>query len=194
MTGNPINEVLDYYIDDIDGSDILDKLHLWPKDYIVATAHRAENVDSDERLRNIIDSFYEIANDYRVVFSCHPRTKQRLDNLNISIDTNKIKIIDPLGFFDFVKLEKNSIAAITDSGTVQEEMCLFRIPTITIRDTTERPETVWCGSNVVTGLKKENIIAGYHMLKSWDTKWRIPEYYTIHNVSDVVVNVLLSGE
>jgi UDP-N-acetylglucosamine 2-epimerase (non-hydrolysing) len=83
--------------------------------------------------------------------------------------------------------------AISDSGTVQEEMCLFGIPTITIRDTTERPETVWCGSNVISGLDKENIVACFNRMKSADRNWKIPEEYNQNNVSDVVVNILLSN-
>ena len=161
--------------------------------YIIATAHRAENVDVDERLINIFKSFEEVAKEYKIVFSCHPRTKQKLEKFNILINNPNIIITEPLGFFDFVKLEKNSYIAISDSGTVQEEMCLFGIPTITIRDTTERPETVWCGSNIVSGLKKENIISCYKNAKTIDRDWNIPVEYNRKNVSDTVINILLSN-
>jgi UDP-N-acetylglucosamine 2-epimerase (non-hydrolysing) len=83
--------------------------------------------------------------------------------------------------------------AISDSGTVQEEMCLFKIPTVTIRDTTERPETVWCGSNIVSGLEKDNILAGFSRMKLASRDWKIPLEYDQNNVSDVVVNILLSN-
>jgi UDP-N-acetylglucosamine 2-epimerase (non-hydrolysing) len=100
---------------------------------------------------------------------------------------------EPMGFFDFVNLEKNSYMAISDSGTVQEEMCLFYKPTITIRATTERPETVWCGSNIVTGLEVDNIVAGYHTVKQIDRTWAVPAEYARTNVSDTVVNILLGN-
>jgi UDP-N-acetylglucosamine 2-epimerase (non-hydrolysing) len=98
-----------------------------------------------------------------------------------------------MGFFDFVKLEKNSYMAISDSGTVQEEMCLFYKPTVTIRATTERPETVWCGSNIVTGLEVDSIVAGYQSMKQVNRAWTVPAEYARTNVSDIVVNILLGN-
>jgi UDP-N-acetylglucosamine 2-epimerase (non-hydrolysing) len=192
VTGNPIREVLDYYCKQIDSSSILTQLKLNPNQYIVATAHRAENVDNPERLKNIFSAFDTIAHDYPIVFSCHPRTRQRLHDLDINI-SERIILLEPLGFFDFVNLEKNSYMAISDSGTVQEEMCLFHIPTITIRATTERPETVWCGSNIVTGLEVDNIVAGYQAMKSADRDWTVPDEYAKTKVSDTVINILLGA-
>jgi UDP-N-acetylglucosamine 2-epimerase (non-hydrolysing) len=112
---------------------------------------------------------------------------------NFNVNTDNIIILEPFGFFDFVNLEQNSFMAISDSGTVQEEMCLFKIPTVTIRDTTERPETVWCGSNVISGLDKDNIVACFNRMKSANRNWKVPEEYDQNNVSDVVVNILLSN-
>lgn len=192
VTGNPINEVLNCYSYAIDQSKILEQLGLERNKYIIATAHRAENVDNDERLRNIFESFQEISKEYKIVFSCHPRTKQKIEKFGI--DTSNIIMTEPLGFFDFVKLESQSFMAITDSGTVQEEMCLFGIPTVTIRATTERPETVWCGSNIVSGLNKESILCCYNQMKNGNTVvWPRPSEYTRDNVSDVVINILLSN-
>jgi len=192
VTGNPINEVLKYYSKDIDASNILKKLKLKSNKYIIATAHRAENVDNPERLTNIFSAMEQIAQEYPIVFSCHPKTRQRLSTLGISI-SDRIHLMEPLGFFDFVNLEKNSFMAISDSGTVQEEMCLFYKPTITIRATTERPETVWCGSNIVTGLEVNDIVAGYHAIKQVDRLWEVPTEYARTNVSDTVVNILLGN-
>lgn len=191
VTGNPIKEVLDYYLGSINQSNVLEKLNIERENYIIATAHRAENVDIEKRLISIIESLIEISHDQPVVFSCHPRTKQKLSKLNIDIP-KKLIISEPFGFFDFVKLEMNSSLAITDSGTVQEEMCIFKKPTITIRDTTERPETVWCGSNVVSGLEKNNILNLYRSLKK-TSSWEPPEEYLKNNVSDTVVNIMLSN-
>ena len=112
----------------------------------------------------------------------------------MNIDNPNIIICEPLGFFDFVKLEKNSYMAITDSGTVQEEMCLFNKPTVTIRDTTERPETVWCGSNIVSGLEKEQILLCYERMKQTETSWEIPMGYNKDNVSDTVINIVCSNK
>jgi len=192
VTGNPIREVLDYYHSDIGNSKILKKLKLTAGQYIVATAHRAENVDDPARLSNIFNAMEIIAQEYPIVFSCHPRTRQRLRDLDISI-SNRIMLLEPVGFFDFVCLEKNSFMAISDSGTVQEEMCLFHIPTITIRATTERPETVWCGSNVVTGLAVDSIVAGYQAMQSVNRGWTVPSEYARTNVSDTVINILLGN-
>lgn len=192
VTGNPIREVLDYYCRQIDDSNILQQLKLKSSQYIIATAHRAENVDDPKRLSSIFSAIETIAHEYPIVFSCHPRTRQRLRELDISV-SDRIQITEPMGFFDFVKLEKNSFMAISDSGTVQEEMCLFYKPTITIRATTERPETVWCGSNIITGLEVDNIVAGYHAMKQVDRSWTVPAEYAQTNVSDTVVNILLGN-
>lgn len=192
VTGNPIKEVLDFYSDDINNSTILEKLNVEKENYIIATAHRAENVDIESRLLSIIESLIEMSNDQIVVFSCHPRTKQKLLNLKINFDEKKLIISEPFGFFDFVKLEINSRLAVTDSGTVQEEMCIFGKPTITIRDTTERPETVWCGSNIISGLEKHKILNTYYSLDR-DLSWTPPEEYLRNNVSDTVINIILSN-
>ena len=188
VTGNPIKEVLDYYSDAIKHSDILDRLALDPHQYIVATAHRAENVDNPERLSNILAAFEIISQDLPVVFSCHPKTQQRMTHK----PGNRIMVSKPMGFFDWANLERNSRLAVSDSGTVQEEMCLFQRPTITIRATTERPETVMCGSNIVTGLKTADIVAGYQQALTLGP-WTVPEEYTRSNVSDVVVNIILGN-
>jgi len=140
----------------------------------------------------LFNSFERIAEEYKIVFSCHPRTKERLTKFGMKIDNPNIIITDPLGFFDFVKLEKNAYMAISDSGTVQEEMCLFGIPTVTIRDTTERPETVWCGSNIISGLEENNIIECFNTMKNVNRDWDIPVEYARTNVSDTVINILMS--
>ena len=191
VTGNPIKEVINKYQNKISQSSILAKLNLQSKDYVIVTAHRAENVDDDSRLKSIFAALQEIAKEYKVVFSCHPRTRDKIQKFNVN--TDNIIVSEPFGFFDFVNLEQNCFMAISDSGTVQEEMCLFKIPTVTIRDTTERPETVWCGSNIVTGLEKDNILAGYNRMKQITRNWKIPVEYDQDNVSDIVVNILLSN-
>lgn len=192
VTGNPIFEVLNYYKDKIDNSQILSKLNLSPQKYVLVTAHRAENVDDPQRLTNIVTALKHVAKSFTVVFSCHPRTQNMLDKYEIDYHDPNIVYCQPMGFLDFVKLEKNCIMAISDSGTVQEEMSIFQIPTVTIRDSTERPETVFCGSNIVTGLDTDSIINGYHAALTMNRNWKIPEGYCVPNVSDIVANILLS--
>ena len=194
VTGNPIKEVIDFYQNDIDRSTILEKLNLVKNKYIIVTAHRAENVDNDIRLKSLFESFEIISKEYKIIFSCHPRTKHKLKQFNLKISNPDIIIAEPFGFFDFVKLEQNSYMAMSDSGTVQEEMCIFNIPTVTIRDTTERPETIWCGSNIISGLNKDQILNCYEQMKINSRNWKIPEEYDRNNVSDTVVNILLSNE
>lgn len=188
VTGNPIKEVLDNYAADIQYSNILNTLALQPGNYVVATAHRAENVDNPMRLDTICRTLERIAQDFPVIFSCHPRTRSRLNNRV----PQGVTAIEPLGFVDWARLERDSRMAITDSGTVQEEMCLFHKPTITIRATTERPETVSCGSNIVTGLDFDRMIDCYQQALTL-RGWRVPEEYTRTNVSHTVVNILLGN-
>jgi UDP-N-acetylglucosamine 2-epimerase (non-hydrolysing) len=188
VTGNPIREVLDYYSGAIQHSNILTRLDLTPGGYVVATAHRAENVDHADRLENIMQALEIVAQQYPVIFSCHPRTQQRLTR---ALHPN-IRILKPQGFFDWARLERDSKMAITDSGTVQEEMCLFQKPTITIRQTTERPETVHCGSNIVTGLDRDRIVACFEQARSLQP-WQIPVEYKQSNVSNTITNILLGN-
>lgn len=191
VVGNPIKEVIDYYTPQITQSDILDKLSIQRGNYVLVTVHRAENVDVEVRLQNIFKALGAIAEEYPVVFSCHPKTRQRIAQYGITPHSN-IHISEPFGFFDFIKLEQNCKLAITDSGTVQEEMCIFRIPTITVRNTTERPETVWCGSNTVSGLEVDAILGCYNLAKDAACDWIPPVEYLKTDVSNTVVNILLS--
>lgn len=188
VTGNPIGEVLDYYASDIEQSDIISRLALTKKNYTLVTAHRAENVDNSQRLQAIIESLQFISQSMPVIFSCHPRTKSKLEKYNI--DTSNIVVLNPLGFFDFVNLEKNARIVITDSGTVCEEACIFNVPCVTSRNSTERPETVECGANQVTGVTYDGIMAGFNNMLD-KSEWKIPNEYQWPDVSDTVIQKLL---
>jgi UDP-N-acetylglucosamine 2-epimerase (non-hydrolysing) len=190
VTGNPILEVITHYQEQINTSTVLQRFGLTANQYIVATAHRAENVDNEIRLRGIMLALDSISQEYPVIFSCHPRTRQRLQNIQY-ITNSRVQIVEPMGFFDFAHLEQHSYMAVSDSGTVQEEMCLFHKPTVTIRMTTERPETVWCGSNIVSGLAPQDIVNSYRAMKVTDRNWDVPVEYAKTRVSDTVVNVLM---
>ncbi|PWW07347.1 UDP-N-acetylglucosamine 2-epimerase (non-hydrolysing) [Paenibacillus cellulosilyticus] len=196
QTGNPINEVLNHYMPRIEASSIMDQLGLTAGQYVIVTAHRAENVDDPARLRSIIDGLNMVADKWelRIVCSVHPRTRSKLEGGVVHTLHPLVELYEPFGFLDFVKLEKYARLAITDSGTVQEECCLFGVPTVTIRDTTERPETVDCGSNVVCGLKPENIAGAAAVMMSLPANWSVPEGYKADHVSDIVVKYVLGGK
>jgi UDP-N-acetylglucosamine 2-epimerase (non-hydrolysing) len=191
VVGNPIGEVIAQQQHRIEASDILQKLNLIPNSYVVATCHRAENVDNPQRLNSIVQALEQISKTLPVIFSCHPKTKQRLSN--IEFDSSRITVLEPQGFHDWVKLEQQAKLAITDSGTVQEEMCLFKKPTLTIRHSTERPETVWCGSNIVTGLDTAAILQAFDTALVMPTDWNLPEGYAVSNTSSRVINVLMGN-
>ena len=188
-TGNPIYEVLNYYKKEISDSNILNNLGIKDLQYVLVTAHRTENVDNEETLKDIVKSINEISKEYLVVFSVHPRTKDKMNKFGVKIGINVI-ISEPLGFFDFVKLEQNATCVISDSGTVQEEACIFQVPAITIRETTERRETIECGSNILCGTKYNDIMESFNIITNTDSTWKVPEDYLVENVSDIVINIL----
>ena len=189
-TGNPILEVLKRYSNCINNSGIRAKLGLGNRKYVLVTAHRAENVDNIDTLKNIMIALEHIAKTYKVVFSVHPRTKNKLKGL--TFDEKGIILSEPFGFFDFVRLQQDAALTISDSGTVQEESCLLGVPSITIRDSTERHETIECGSNILTGVKAESIIETFDIMTHRPkTKWKAPEDYLIETVSNIVINILL---
>lgn len=193
ITGNPIFEVLEHFAPKIDDSEILTELDIKPFDYFLVTLHRAENVDSEERLNRIFKAFHAIAEKYekKVLISVHPRTRQKLEQFDTRVSSDRVVLLEPLGFFDFVKLEKNSLAVLTDSGTVQEECSIFGIPNITLRDVTERPETVECGSNIIAGSDPEMIAKAVELAVSQGARWKPPAEYLAPNVAQTVSRIVL---
>lgn len=199
-TGNPIYEVLTHYKNSILFSDVLRKLDLensnyTVKDYVLVTAHRTENVDDFQILRGIVNALNEISKKYKVIFSVHPRTKHKIQSFKLDLNENVI-VSEPFGFFDFVKLEQNAKCIITDSGTVQEEACIFGVPALTIRESTERRETIECGSNILCGTKTEDILESFNLMMARkyvneDFEWVAPLDYLKDDVSDTVLNILL---
>ncbi|MCM3774131.1 UDP-N-acetylglucosamine 2-epimerase (non-hydrolyzing) [Priestia aryabhattai] len=195
VSGNPIYEVLAHYKVEIEQSEILRKLMLEKDDYFLVTAHRAENVDHENRLAEIIKGVNMIAEVYqkRVICSIHPRTRSRIERSS-TIDIHPlVEFYEPFGFFNFIKLEKNAYCVLTDSGTVQEECCLFYVPTVTIRKTTERPETIECGSNMLSGIDASQIVNCVKVMVNQQKNWSYPEGYDHKNVSDKVIKVILGG-
>lgn len=194
VTGNPIGQVLDYYSDSIDASDVLSRLELSQGEYFLVTAHRAENVDDPERLANLLQALREIhkENGFPVVVSVHPRTRSMAERFGLDLDHDGIRYLEPLGFFDFVKLEKSASCILTDSGTVQEEACIMRVPNVTTRDVTERPETQDVGSNLLVGGGRNSIVAGVAAVMNLPFDWAIPSEYEQTSVAETVVRLVLS--
>lgn len=191
-TGNPIYEVLKKYAGPIYHSAILDTLSLDIRKYVLVTAHRAENVDNIESLTSIVNALNGIAETMPVVFSVHPRTIVKLEHFKLKLNKD-IVVHKPFGLFDFVKLEQLAAMVITDSGTVQEEACIFGIPSMVIRNSTERHELIECGSSVLVGTETKDIEDAYHIMSNRVIKWAVPADYIVDNVSDTVINILLGN-
>ena len=194
VTGNPILEVLEHFEPQISSSGILPQLGLKPQEYFLVTLHRAENVDAPERLARLLAGLTRVADHFGkpAVISVHPRTADRIAKAGLQFDSTKLRLEKPFGLFDFIQLEKNALGVATDSGTVQEEACIFGIPNITIRDVTERPETSECGSNVLVGSDPERMVLGLELALKASKKWVPPEEYTKKNVASTVAKLLVS--
>jgi UDP-N-acetylglucosamine 2-epimerase (non-hydrolysing) len=194
VTGNPIYEVLKANDGKINSSNILNKLKLYPGRYILSTFHRAENVDSNSVLKDIVLGLEKIQEEFKfpIIVSTHPKTQSRLKQFNI-ISSKDIRFLDPMGFFDFAKLEQNAKMVITDSGTVPEEACIFGIPSIIIRNSTERPELIENGSCIVSGTTSDSILNAYRLSKKQKKAWKMPSDYECINVSNKIIKIL-SGE
>lgn len=193
VVGNPIYEVLSHFEGQIDSSSVLSRLGLRSREFFLVTLHRAENVDLPERLEGIMKGLEQVADRYAlpVVVSLHPRTADRIQRQGLVLDPGKFKLMAPLGFFDFVKLEKEARCVLSDSGTVQEECAIFGIPNVTVRDVTERAETVECGSNILSGGEPGEISRAVEVALGTPTSWQPPAEYVADHVSTAVTKIVL---
>jgi|TARA_Y100000389_G_scaffold205146_1_gene264108 UDP-N-acetylglucosamine 2-epimerase (non-hydrolysing) len=192
VIGNPIFEVINTHIGNTQQSKILKKLKMKTDLYILCTLHREENVDDKFKLKhyiNLLAKFTKALN-LPVIFSIHPRTRKKIKEFKISIP-KKIILIDPIGFFDFLKLEMNSKMIITDSGTVQEEASILNKLCIVLRDATERPETLENGDTIIINKDKSDFIKIKKILDYKSKSEPILEY-SKKNVSQVVSNIINS--
>ncbi len=189
VIGNPIIEVIEHYMSKIDKSKILQKLKLKKNNYFLVTAHRSENVDDIKSLKNIFSGLEKIHQKFgkKIIYPIHPRTTSKMKNIEIP---KGIELIDPLGFFDFTCLEKNAFCLLTDSGTVPEEALYFKKPCVTIRETTERPEIIEAGSNILSGLIPENILRSTESITSGKPDWQWKEALGDGKTSRKVINIL----
>ena len=192
VVGNPINEVMRHYADRIEASGALERLGVEPHGYFLATLHRAETVDVPERLRAAVASLGAVAERWGapVLLSTHPHTADRLAREGVAA-AEGVRLIEPLGFFDFGKLARGARCVLTDSGTVQEECCILRLPNVTLRDVTERPETVECGSSVLAGVEAGNVLRAVAASTAASPAWTPPPEYVVPDVTSAALNVIL---
>lgn len=202
VTGSPMPEIMEYYKQKINQSDILLSLSIKynmsieNSKYFLFSVHREENLDLDNNLTSIINSMTQIYDTYKlpIIFSTHPRTKKKIQNLNLSTEFNKnIIFCEPFGYVDYVKLIKNCYCFVSDSGTISEEVSWLKVPGVTLRNSIERPEAVENGNIIVTGLDTNNIITSINFaVKSSIDSTSIPKDYTITDTSNRVIKIILS--
>lgn len=197
-TGSHMPEVLDYYADRIAASDVLEREGLETDRFILVSAHREENVDTRENLRDLTDSLTALADEYGfpVIVSTHPRTRKRLDALG-DIDSHALlRFVKPFGFLDYIKLQQNAFCILSDSGTITEEASLLNLPAVTIRNAHERPEGMDQGTLVMSGLKKQRVLEAVRLVTVQHDRGRrvipVVEDYADGPVSKQVVRIVLS--
>ncbi|MBE0369251.1 UDP-N-acetylglucosamine 2-epimerase (non-hydrolyzing) [Pseudoalteromonas aurantia 208] len=196
-TGSPMFEVLNYYIEQIDSSDVLTRLGLHKGEFFVVSAHREENVDSPKQLAKLAETLNTIAEHYNlpVIVSTHPRTRNRIEAQGLHFHKN-IQLLKPLGFHDYNHLQKNAKVVLSDSGTINEESSILNFPALNMREAHERPEGMEEAFVMMVGLGVERVMQALEVLKEQPTgeeRLLRPVYdYSMPNVSDKVVRIILS--
>jgi UDP-N-acetylglucosamine 2-epimerase (non-hydrolysing) len=200
VTGSPMREVLDHYRARIEASDVLERIGLEAGKYFIASMHREENVDSKDRLASLIETLNTLAEKYGypVILSTHPRTRNRLDNIEGLALHENVQTMKPFGFHDYNKLQMSCFCAISDSGTIAEESSMLGFPAITPRDAIERPEGLDAGTLIMTGLNRDTMLAAIEVVtaqhserQATGTPHPIPDDYTVTNTSERVLNLIL---
>lgn len=194
VTGSPLREVLTKYKSKIDASGVLNVLGLEAGKYIVVSAHREENIDLNNNFDTLTESLNSVAERYNVpvIFSTHPRTQKRIKASGIQFNP-LIRNVAPLGFFDYVKLQKHSFVVLSDSGTISEESAMMDFPAISIRTSTERPEAIDSGTILLGGITKDQMIQSIEIVKGLQgEKQELPWEYEVQNTSARVISVIQS--
>jgi UDP-N-acetylglucosamine 2-epimerase (non-hydrolysing) len=197
-TGSPMKEVLEHYKPQIDTSDVLERLQLEPKEYFVVSTHREENVDNEVNFGNLLESLKAIAQKHNkpIIVSTHPRTRKKLEDIDVVNIDERIRFLKPLGFLDYVKLQMNAFCVISDSGTITEESSILNFPAVTIRQAHERPEGMDEGTLIMCGLKADRIMESIDIVTAQYSKsnpqFRMVRDYDTENVSKKVVRIILS--
>ena len=193
-TGSPMFEVLNSRKEDIEKSDVIERLGLKEDKYFVVSAHREENISSDQNFMDLVDSLNTIAEKYQMplIVSTHPRTRKMIEAKGIEFNA-LVKTMKPLGFNDYVKLQKYAKAVLSDSGTISEESSILGFKALNIRQAHERPEAMEEASVMMVGLKKERIFQGLEVLETQDKDTlRLVADYSMPNVSEKVLGIILS--
>ncbi|MEC4168678.1 MULTISPECIES: non-hydrolyzing UDP-N-acetylglucosamine 2-epimerase [unclassified Pseudomonas] len=196
-TGSPMFEVLNYYRSGIDASDVLKRLGLEAGKFFVVSAHREENIDSDKNFLKLVDVLNTVAEHYGypVIVSTHPRTQKRVDAMGVTFHEN-VRLLKPLGFKDYNKLQLDSKAALSDSGTINEESSILNFPALNLREAHERPEGMEEAAVMMVGLEVERVMQALELLDSQqrgaDRSFRLVEDYSMPNVADKIVRIIHS--
>jgi UDP-N-acetylglucosamine 2-epimerase len=197
-TGSHMREVLDHYMPQIKKSEVLQRTGLKVGKYFIVSAHREENVDTPANLRDLVETLNALAETYNypIIVSTHPRTRKRLDDLNLGGLNQDIQFLKPFGFCDYIKLQMEAFCVVSDSGTITEEASLLNLPAITIRNAHERPEGMDVGTLIMSGLKKERVLDAVKVIVAQHDKanrvMRPVEDYEAGPVSKQVLRVVLS--
>ena len=196
-SGSPMFEVLHYYKAKIEASDVLERLNLKEHEYFIVSAHREENINSDQNFLDLVEMLNAVAEKYQypVIVSTHPRTRKRIEELNVEFHP-LIQLLKPLGFSDYNKLQLSAKAALSDSGTINEESSILNFPALNLRQAHERPEGMEEAAVMMVGLKAERILQGLAILEGQSRGeqrlLRLVEDYSMPNVSEKVVRIIMS--
>lgn len=191
--GSSMKEVLEVQKESIERSKVLEELGLKPKEYFVLSAHREENLDDPKNIDSLVDSINAVAEKYNypIIFSTHPRTQKKIDAGDIKFNP-LVRIMKPLGFADYIKLQQNSFCVISDSGTITEESSLLGFPAITVRQAHERPEGMDEGTVIMSGLDKESVLDSINVVTNQNIKMRVVDDYNNDILAAKVVRIILS--
>jgi UDP-N-acetylglucosamine 2-epimerase len=196
-TGSPMYEVLHHYLPQINASDSVQRLGLQPEKYFVVSAHREENIDSDKSFSKLVTMLSGVAEEFGlpVVVSTHPRTQKRVDAAGAKFHS-LVRLVKPLGFFDYVKLQLHAKAVLSDSGTINEESSILNFPALNLREAHERPEGMEEAVVMMVGLELERVRQGLTILggqpRGGERALRLPADYSMPNVSDKVLRIIHS--
>ncbi|VDH05082.1 non-hydrolyzing UDP-N-acetylglucosamine 2-epimerase [Bergeyella zoohelcum] len=196
-TGSPMFEVLNYYLPQIESSNVLEKLNLEKEKFFVVSSHREENINSEKNFRGLMDSLNAIAEKYNypVIVSTHPRTQNMIDKMKVEMHSN-IRFLKPLGFHDYNALQMHAFAVLSDSGTISEESSILNFRALNIRQAHERPEAMEEASVMMVGLSKERILQGLVQLQTQkigeQRNFRSVADYSMPNVSEKMVRIIIS--
>jgi UDP-N-acetylglucosamine 2-epimerase len=196
-TGSPMFEVLNYYKDKIQKSDVLKRLNLKGENYFLISAHREENIETDNSFTKLVNLINEIASSYnlQVIVSTHPRTQKRIDSTGSKFQSN-VKLLKPLGFLDYITLQQSAKAVLSDSGTINEESSILNFPALNLREAHERPEGMEEAAVMMVGLDVDRVKQGLTIIENQprgnSRSMQLVADYSMPNVSDKVVRIIHS--